>query len=357
MTGLAVVAGLSQCSPAETPATAAPAAPMAMPMATISLAKDRLQDTLSLPGELLPYQEVDLYAKVSSFVQELKVDVGSEVQAGQLLLVLEAPEISSQRAAARSRVQSLEATYLATKASYDRVREASRTEGAIAPDALDQITARKNADLAQLQAAKAALQEVGVMESYLELRAPFSGVITARNVDKGAYVGPAGKGSQLPLLTLQEQKKLRLVVSVPEAHRSYLNALSTVSFTVRSLPQTTFTGKIMRQAGALDQRLRSERIELDVPNAGKQLLPRMIADIRLPLAAKDSTFVVPLTAVTDSDEGVYVLKMGTNGPVKVPVRKGRQQGGKVEIFGRLAVGDKLQARAMPPMKGAMGAMK
>ncbi|MFB9864888.1 efflux RND transporter periplasmic adaptor subunit [Rufibacter immobilis] len=345
---------LNGCSSAEKPQVVAETAPMEAKMETFSLGKDKLKDTLHLPAELVANQEVDIYAKVTSFVKDLKVDVGSEVKAGQLLMLLEAPEISSQLVAARSKVKSLEATYKATKASYERTVEASKTEGAIARDALDQITARKNSDLAQLEAAKAALQEIRAMESYLELRAPFSGVITARNVDKGAYVGPSGKGSQQPLLTLQEQKNLRLVVSVPEANLPYIDPTKEVTFTVRSLPQTTFSGKIKRKAGALDQRLRSERIEIDVANTNKDLMPRMIATARIPLSSKDSTFVVPKMAVIDTDEGIFVLKMEGGEMKKIPVKKGREQNGKVEIYGNLNRGDKLQVKAMPPMIG--GAM-
>lgn len=283
-------------------------------------------------------------------MKALKVDIGSEVKAGELLMVLEAPEISSQLAAARSRVKSLEATYIATKANYDRVLEASKTEGAVSQDALDQITARKHSDLAQLDAARATLEEVKAMERYLELRAPFSGVVTSRSVDVGAFVGPSGKGSALPLLTLQEQKNLRLVVAVPEANLGYLNTSNEVSFTVRSRPQETFRGMIKRQAGALDQRLRSERIEIDIQNPDKALLPRMIAEVKIPLSLKDSTFVVPKTAVVDSDEGLYVVKIVENTAKRVAIRKGREQEGKVEVFGDLQVGDRLLSKANPQVE-------
>jgi len=340
----------SSCTSSEKPESAPVSGPMMPKTSTFSLGKDKLSTTLSVPGELIANRQVDIYAKVTSFVKILKVDVGSQVQAGQLLMVLEAPELQSQLAAARSRVKSLQATYIATKASYERIVEASKTEGAIARDALDQITARKNSDLAQLEAAKASLQEVGVMEDYLELRAPFSGVITARNVDVGAYVGPSGKGSEMPLLTLQEQRKLRLVVSIPEASLPYVNREEEVRFSVQSLPQAAFTGKITRQSGALDKRLRSERIEIDVVNNNEGLLPGMVAKVQIPLSAKDSTFVIPKAALLSSDEGLFVFKVINNTARKVPVKKGREQEGKVEVFGELNRGDKLISTAMPQLQ-------
>jgi RND family efflux transporter MFP subunit len=160
--------------------------------------KGRLSSSLQIPGELIAYQQVDLYAKEASFVKKLYADVGSEVSAGQLLGTLEAPELGSQLAGAQSNIKTREAIYLASKANYDRLFETSKTPGTISPNDLEQATARKNADLAQWQAAKAAYRQVAEMQSYLQIRAPFSGVITARNVNTGAYVGPSGKGSEMP---------------------------------------------------------------------------------------------------------------------------------------------------------------
>ena len=182
------------------------------------LRKDKFNASLQIPGELIPYQQVDLYAKESSFVKKVFVDVGSEVSEGQLMVSMEAPEINSQLAEAQSKLKSQEAVYLASKANYDRLYETSKTPGTISGNDLDQAAARKNSDEAQLQATKSALQGVLATKGYLDIKAPFSGVVSARNVNPGAYVGPAGKGSDQPLFVLQEQKRLRLVISVPEAY-------------------------------------------------------------------------------------------------------------------------------------------
>ena len=126
-------------------------------------------------------------------------------------------------------------------------------------------------------------REISQTENYLQIRAPFNGVITARNVNPGAYVGPSGKGSEFPLFNLQEQKKLRLVLSVPEAYTSYLNQKNAVSFTVKSLPGQPFKAVINRLSGSIDSRLRSQRVEMDVINNDKKLLPGMVAEVNLPL--------------------------------------------------------------------------
>ena len=121
-----------------------------------SLKKGRLSSSLQIPGELIAYQQVDLYAKVNSFVKKLYVDVGSEVKEGELLATMEAPELGSQLAGAESTIKSREAIYLASKANYDRLLETSKTPGTISPNDLEQADARKNSDFAQLQSAQSA---------------------------------------------------------------------------------------------------------------------------------------------------------------------------------------------------------
>jgi RND family efflux transporter MFP subunit len=254
---------------------------------------------------------------------------------------MEAPELNSQLSAAASRLKSQEANYIASNASYDRLLETSKTPGTIAPNDIDQAFAKKSADYAQLQAAKAAYQGVANTINYLEIRAPFNGVISARNVNIGAYVGPSGKGSEYPLFVLQEQKKLRLVASVPEAYTSYLHENDTVSFTVNAFANQIFTAQVKRLAGALDDKLRSQRIEMDVMNAGKKLLPGMVADVHIYMSAKDSSFIVPKSAIVNSPERIFVIRVVQNKAEWVDVKKGREVDGKAEVFGNLTAGDHL----------------
>jgi membrane fusion protein (multidrug efflux system) len=305
------------------------------------LQRGHLSSTLQIPGELIAYQQVDLYAKENSFVKKLYVDVGSEVTTGQLLVTMEAPELGSQLSGAQSTVKSREAIYTASKANYDRLYETSQTPGTISPNDLEQAAARKSSDLAQLEAAKAAYKQIAETQGYLQIRAPFGGVITARNVNPGAYVGPSGKGSEMPLFTLQEQKKLRLVISVPEVYTGYLNNKNEVSFTVKALPNQQFKALVKRMAGAIDSRLRSERIEMDVVNNDKKLLPGMVAEVNVPLPANDSTFIVPRSAVVNSTESVFVIRVVNNKAEWIDVKTGREANGTIEIYGKLNPGDLL----------------
>lgn len=302
-------------------------------METLGVKKEKLSTELTMPAELIGFQQVDLYAKVASFVKELKVDIGAQVKKGQLLAVLDAPETSSQLSAAESRLHSQESVYTASNSTYKRLLETSKVEGTVSSNDLEQAAARKNADFAQLQAAKATYREVQMMLGYLQIRAPFDGVVAARNVNLGAYVGPSGKGSELPLFTIQEQRKLRLSVSVPEQYAGYLSIGDQMHFTVRSVLGQTFNARIARKSGALDSKLRSERVEMDVLNTDNKLLPGMVAEVVLPLNAKDSTYVVPKSAVVTSSEGIFVITVENNKTMRVKVQKGREFKDKIEIFG------------------------
>jgi len=304
------------------------------------LGQGQINSFVRIPGELISFRDVDLYAKVSSFTKQLYVDVGSEVTEGQLLALMEAPEIASQLAAAESRLASLQAIYKASKANYDRLLETSKTPGTISQNDLDQALGRSNSDYAQLEAAKASQKEISVMKSYLEIRAPFNGVISARNVNLGAYVGPSGKGSDQPMFTLNEQKQLRLVVYIPEAYTSYLHRGDEINFSVDAYPSEKFKAKIKRLAGAMDKRLRAQRIEMDVDNANKKLLPGMIAEVGIALNTA-GTLVVPHSALVNSTEKVFVIRVTNQKAEWVDVKKGMESNGMVEIFGPVKVGDQL----------------
>jgi len=310
----------------------------------VPVEKGKLSSSIAIPGELLPYQQVDLYAKVNSYVKKLLVDIGSEVHQGQLLATLEAPEINSQLAGAESRIQQQQAIYFASKATYDRLLSTSKTPGTVSQNDLEQAEAKKNSDLANVEAAKSAYKEVGASVAYLEIRAPFEGVITARNVNLGAYVGPGGKGTD-PLFVLQDQKRLRLVVSVPENSTGGLTNKNEVTFTVQALGSQKFTAKIQRLAGALDEKLRSERLEMDVYNKDKKLLPHMYADVYVPLPTRDSSIILPKTAVATSTEKVFVIKVVDHKAVWVNVKKGIETADKVEVYGDIKPGDQVVKQA------------
>jgi RND family efflux transporter MFP subunit len=315
----------------EKKTTAAPAGPT-IPT-TFKLAKGSLHTELKIPSELTAYRAVDIYAKVNSYVKSLTADVGSEVKQGQVLAALEAPELVQQLAAAQSKYKAQQAIYEQSNATYERIVDASKTPGTISKNDVDIASAKRNSDLAQMQAAKADYEASSTIAQYLTIRAPFDGVISSRNVNLGAYIGPAGKGSELPIFTLQEQKHLRLVIEIPEAYKSFIKLNAVVKFTVKAFPDQVFSAKIARRAGVMDKTLRSEHVELDVANTDGKLSPGMVAEAVIGLDATDNAFVVPKIAVVNSTEGVFIIQDSASIAKRIPVRLGRLTDSLAEVFG------------------------
>lgn len=300
---------------------------------TFALSRGALITDIKIPAELAAFREVDLYAKVNSFVKNISVDVGSQVHTGQLLVRLEAPELIAQQTGAEAKLKSLEAVYIQSKATYHRVFEISKIPGTISKNDVDVALAKRNSDFAQLDAARAAYRETDNILQYLTIRAPFEGVISARNVNLGAYVGPSGKGSEFPVFTLQELKQLRLIVSIPESYKSLIKISDIVHFSVKAFPGRVFSAKIARRSGVMDKQLRAEHVELDVYNKDLKLSPGMVAEVSVKLSGDKNGFLAPKNAVVNSTDGVFILEV-LNGKIwRRPVVKGRETDSLTEVFG------------------------
>jgi membrane fusion protein (multidrug efflux system) len=315
-----------------------------------TLKEGTLNTTISLPGMLQPYQTVDLYAKANGFIKTMIVDIGSQVRKGQLLMTLDAPEMTAALSQAQEDLHTKEAIYRGSKANYDRLLKTSRMPGTISPNDLDMAHAKMSADSSALLAARSAYQQSADLKSYLEVRAPFDGIISSRNVYPGAYVTPSDKSSNKPMLTLQEQSKLRLVVDVPETAISHFSNKDTIHFTVKTLPGKQFTAAINRMAGSLNNELRSEQIQMDIPNSDKELLPGMFAQVILQLTNTHKTFVVPQTAVTQNSQQIFVIRVVNNKTQWVDIKKGRETTDSLEVYGALKTGDLLISNATDELK-------
>lgn len=337
---------LASCQNKQKPATA----PQPYSTQVFTLKDGTLNTTMRLPAVLQPYQTVDLYAKVNGFIKTMAVDVGSQVQHGQLLMTLEAPEMTASLIQAQENLHSKEAIYRGSKANYDRLLKTSRTPGTISPNDLDIAHAQMSADSSNLLAAKSAYQLAADLKNYLEVRAPFDGVISSRNVYNGAYVAPADKNSGTPMLTLQEQTRLRLVVDVPEAAINYFANKDTVHFSVKTIPGKQFAAPVKRMAGALNINMRSEQMQMDIVNTDKELLPGMFAEVTLQLTNKQKTFVIPQSAVTQNSQRIFVVRVVDHKAEWVDVKKGRETTDSLEVYGALKPGDLLVSRATDQLK-------
>ncbi len=305
--------------------------------------KEGVATYIKLPAQLFAYQEVSIFPKVNGYVKNVFVDIGSEVHEGQVLMVLEAPEIVQAAAQAKEKYAQAKAGYSIDKENYARLLEASATAGAVSPLDLSSARAKMEADSALANAEKNNWQIQLTMQQYLNVIAPFNGVITERNVFAGDLVNAASKDK--PMLELKEIKLLRLKMDIPEAFAGTFKPGDTVSFYTSAYPGKKLTGRIARQAMNINAQIRSERVEADIENKNQVLQPGMYADVVLYSPGNKNGYSVPRSALVISTEGKYVIAVRNGRRIKVNVLTGNETKDKIEVFGSLQPGDSVIQKA------------
>ena len=325
-------------------------------VSTVPVASRILQTTIALPAQFVPYEQVDIYPKVTGFVETVTVDRGSHVRRGQLLVRLTAPELVSQRSqaeaavrAAQSQLATAQAKLASDNGTYLHMVEAAKTPGVLAENdvlvAGQTVSADKglvNAAEQNIAAAREALQSVSQTEAYLNMTAPFAGVVTTRNLHPGALIGPAsGQGAAPPILQIVDDKRLRLVVPIPEAQVGDMKIGQPVSFTVPAYPAQTFKAPIERISHEVDENSRTMPVELDVLNKGGKLSPGSFTTVSWPLKRSYPTLFVPASAVTTDQQHTFVIRVRNGKAEWVTVQTGQTVNGDIEVFGDLTSGDQV----------------
>jgi membrane fusion protein, multidrug efflux system len=340
--------------PAPTAAAPTPNAPTTV--STVAVASRKLQTTIALPAQLTPYEQVDIYPKVTGFVETVTVDRGSLVHRGELLVRLTAPELVSQRAqadaavkAAQSQLATAQAKLASDNGTYLHMVEAAKTPGVLAENdvlvAGQTVSADKGLVEAASQnvaAAQEALRSVSQTEFYLMITAPFDGVVTTRNLHPGALIGPAsGAGGAQPILQIVDDKRLRLAVPIPEAQVGDMKTGQLVSFTVPAYPGQTFKAPIERISREVDEKSRTMPVELDVKNPDRRLSPGSFTTVSWPLQRAYPTLFVPTTAVTTDQQHTFLIRVRDGKAEWVTVQTGQTVNGDIEVFGDLTAGDEV----------------
>jgi RND family efflux transporter MFP subunit len=321
---------------------------------TAKVVSQMLNKTVTIPADLTPFQGVDIHAKVTGFVEDMRVDRGSWVKQGQTLAILSAPEVQAQTLKAeaelqlaRARQAEAEARTVSARSTFERLKAAAQTPGVVAGH--DVEIAEKTLEAAQAQveamkssvaAADAAIKALKDLESYLILRAPFDGVITERHVHPGSLVGPSGT----PVVRIEQVSRLRLTVPVPETYVTAINKGTRVTFTLAAFPGEVFVGVIARPAHSLDMKTRSMLVELDVNNTGQRLAPGMFAEVQWPASRSQTSLFVPTTSVVRTSERQFVVRLRNGVAEWVDVRRGQVDGNLIEVFGELREGDLVARR-------------
>lgn len=304
---------------------------------------------IKLPAQLAAFEEVSIFPKVNGYVKNVNVDIGSRVSKGQLLMVLEAPELEEAAAQAKEKYARTKADLAIGKEHYQRLLEASQTKGAISPLDLSTTRSKMESDSALSNAERSNWQMQVTMQAYLKVTAPFSGVITERNVHPGALVSAETKQAK-PMLELKQVDHLRLEVDVPENISGTIKNKDTITFYTSAFPGKKMTGLISRRSMNVNTQFRSERMEIDVNNHDGALSPGMYADVILDSKGNRNAWSVPTASVVTSTERKYVIAVVNGKTVKIDVSTGNQTAGKIEVFGNLTAGEKIIVNANDEIK-------
>jgi RND family efflux transporter MFP subunit len=334
--------------------------------------KKSLGRQITLSSELVPFQEIDVYAKESGYVKKLDVDYGTRVKAGQVIAVLEIPELQAQLQEDQSEIKNAgnqvsraqhelaryQAQYNALHLQFTRLNEVSQKQpGIVAQQEVDDaqgkdLAAASQVDAghaaldaaeSQLSVAKAKLSRDQSLFDYSQITAPFAGVITDRYANLGTLV-QAGTGSStqaMPIVRLSEDDLFRLVIPVPESYVQYIHVGDHVDVHVPSLNRT-FPGKVARFAVDVNENTRTMHTEVDVPNPQRAMLPGLYADAELALEGKVDVPTVPVQALNHEGNKTTVFVVDASGQLQVRiVQLGLQTSSDAEITSGVNEGDQV----------------
>jgi RND family efflux transporter MFP subunit len=331
-----------------------------------------LERRLTLSSELVPFQEIDVYAKESGYVRDLNVDYGTRVKKGQLIAVLEIPELEAQLrqddAAIKSMTEQVthaehelnrvEAQYTVAHLQYDRLATVAKTKpGLVAQQEVDDWQGKDLAAEAAVEASKSALDSVRsqVVEAqarlvhdqalydYSRITAPFDGIITQRYANLGTLVqaGTNSSTNVLPLVKLSQDDLFRLVIPVPESYVSNIRIGDPIAVRVPALNRN-FPGKVARFSVDVKEDTRTMHTEVDVPNPGRVLMPGMYAEATLVLEKKANALAVPIQAVSHESGSPSLFIVGSDNKIEIrPVTLGLATPDNVEVLSGAAAGDRV----------------
>jgi RND family efflux transporter MFP subunit len=295
--------------------------------------------TLSLPGTLQGFVQAPISARANGYLKRWHKDIGSRVQAGELLAEIETPEIDQQLSQAMAARQQAASSLDLARSTFERW-EALRRKDAVSQQEVDE---RRSADAqarANLAAADANVERLKQTESFKRVLAPFAGVITRRNVDVGDLID-AGGGAGRALFVLAQTDPLRVYVNVPQSYAQLVKRGQQVTVTQTELRGQGFKGEIVRTAASIDPTSRTMQVEISLPNKDGTLLPGAFVQVALPLQPSGVT-TIPTNALLIRSEGPSVAAVGADSKVRLrPVRVGRNYGEAIEVLDGVTETDRL----------------
>jgi RND family efflux transporter MFP subunit len=319
--------------------------PASSTLPTVAVAKvDRedLYNDVTIPAEFRPYQEVELHAKVSGYVDQMKVDIGDRVKAGQLLATLEIPELSDELHNAMATVQKAEADHTDAHLVHTRLVGVNQEQpNLIAQQDLDTAEAKDRATAAAIAAAKADVEKYQTMLAYTRITAPFDGVITWRYADPGSLIqaGTASDTQAMPLVRVSDNYRLRLDFPVSVEYVKDIHVGDKVDVRVESLGGKSFTGSISRFTQKVAENTRTMTTEIEVPNPTLEIVPGMYATVILKVEQRPRSLAIPIQA-SASGGTTRVFIVNANHEIEErPVTLGLETASRYEVVSGLREGN------------------
>ncbi|MGB7748657.1 MAG: efflux RND transporter periplasmic adaptor subunit [Verrucomicrobiia bacterium] len=311
-------------------------------VAVAKVCREDLYKKITIPAEFRPYEDVELHAKVSGYVDQMNVDFGDKVKAGQLLATLEVPELQDELHNAIATEQKAEADYTNANLIYMRLTAVNRDHpNLVAQQDLDTAEANDHTTAAGIAAAKADREKYQTLVAYTKITAPFDGVITHRYADPGTLIqaGTASDTQSMPLVRVSDNYLLRLDFPVTVDYVKDIVINDPVEVRVESLGGKTFTGNISRFTHDVDDNTRTMTTEIEVPNLDLELMPGMYATVVLKVEKHSQALAIPTEAVTGSKKNTVYVVTPNHEIEERTVTLGLETPDKYEVVSGLNEGD------------------
>jgi membrane fusion protein (multidrug efflux system) len=297
---------------------------------------------LVLPGNIEAYQQTPIFARTNGYLKAWYADIGTHVKAGQLLAIIDAPEVDAALRQARADAQQAQANDQLAQVTSTRWQQLVQTH-AVSQQDTDMKQSDAQAKHAALLAAQANVARLAQMQSYEKVYAPFEGVVTARNIDVGALIdaGSAG-GPAKEMFDLAQTSVLRVYADVPQNYAGTQLDGTSACLEVAQIPGRCLPGTVARNTGAINPTTRTLRIEVDVPNAADAVLPGSYGQVRLSLKTAQPGLSLPVNALLYRPEGVQVATVDAQQKVLLKtIKLGRDFGTRIEVAAGLVATDKV----------------
>ena len=308
-------------------------------VAVIHPLQEKPDEDLVLPGSLQAYEESPIFARTNGYLVKWYKDIGSRVEKGDLLAKIDTPEVDQELNQARAGRQQIVAQMDLAKISAERWENLRKSDSVSAQEADQQTSGYKQAQ-ANLAAADANVRRLEQLEGFKDVYAPFSGVLTKRNVDPGALINAGSGGKEM--FDIARVDPLRVYTNVPQAYAPSIKVNSTAIVTLQEFPGQKFTGKVVRTAEAIDPVTRTLLTEVDVPNKDGRLLPGSFGEVHFAVLSGVNKVTIPVNAMLFRAQGSQVAVVGSDNHVHlVPIAIGRDYGATVEVLTGVSASDQV----------------